>query len=156
MADKDKTPKVSEEGHLEISEEITTILKITERKMRYQEYDLKLERLEVDQKRCIVKVIPSKEDSYERLLGKDMQFMDDTNSTEEQAIKNLQIQQLNKALAFLSDDERDLIKRLFFMEQSEREVAHDYGLSQNAINKRRKRVLNKLKMLLEKLWKNFF
>ena len=134
----------------EASEEVIAVLRTTERKMQYQEYDLKTEQTTVDQDGQTVTVIPSREDSYERLLEKDEQFAEDAVSVEELALKNLQLQQLHKALTFLSDDERDLIDRLFFREQTEREIATEYGLSQNAINKRRKRVLDKLRTLLEK------
>ena len=70
-------------------------------------------------------------------------------------MKNIQSQQLHKALLFLSDDERDLIDRLFFREQTEREVAAEYGLSQKAINKRRQKVLAKLREQLKNLKRNF-
>ena len=93
--------------------------------------------------------IPSREDSYERMLEQNVQFAEETASAEEQALQNIQTQQLHKALLLLSDDERDLIERLFFQEQTEREIAAVYGLSQNAVNKRRKRVLDKLRELIK-------
>lgn len=48
----------------EAGEEIIAILKTTERKMQYQEYDLKTERTVVDAENQKVTVIPSREDSY--------------------------------------------------------------------------------------------
>ncbi len=133
----------------EASEEVIAVLRTTERKMQYQEYDLKVERTVVDQENRTVEQIPSREDSYERMLEQNMQFAEDAASAEEQALKNIQTQQLHKALLLLSDDERDLIERLFFQEQTEREIAAVYGLSQNAVNKRRKRVLDKLRELIK-------
>lgn len=133
----------------EASEEVIAVLRTTERKMQYQEYDLKVERTVVDQENRTVEQIPSREDSYERMLEQNMQFAEDAASAEEQALKNIQTQQLHKALLLLSDDERDLIGRLFFQEQTEREIAAVYGLSQNAVNKRRKRVLDKLRELIK-------
>lgn len=133
----------------EASEEVIAVLRTTERKMQYQEYDLKVERTVVDQENRTVEQIPSREDSYERMLEQNMQFAEDVASAEEQALKNIQTQQLHKALLLLSDDERDLIERLFFQEQTEREIAAVYGLSQNAVNKRRKRVLDKLRELIK-------
>lgn len=131
----------------EASEEVIAVLRTTERKMQYQEYDLKVERTVVDQENRTVEQIPSREDSYERMLEQNVQFAEETASAEEQALQNIQTQQLHKALLLLSDDERDLIERLFFQEQTEREIAAVYGLSQNAVNKRRKRVLDKLREL---------
>ena len=133
----------------EASEEVIAVLRTTERKMQYQEYDLKVERTVVDQENRTVEQIPSREDSYERMLEQNMQFAGETASAEEQALQNIQTQQLHKALLLLSDDERDLIERLFFQEQTEREIAAVYGLSQNAVNKRRKRVLDKLRELIK-------
>lgn len=133
----------------EASEEVIAVLRTTERKMQYQEYDLKVERTVVDQENRTVEQIPSREDSYERMLEQNMQFAEETASAEEQALQNIQTQQIHKALLLLSDDERDLIERLFFQEQTEREIAAVYGLSQNAVNKRRKRVLDKLRELIK-------
>lgn len=133
----------------EASEEVIAVLRTTERKMQYQEYDLKVEQVTVDQKDQSVIYHPSREDSYERLLGKDIQFREESCNVEEQVLHKLQVRELHKACFLLSDDERDLIDRLFFQEQTEREIASEYGLSQNAINKRRKRVLDKLRTLLK-------
>ena len=58
----------------EASEEVIAVLRMTERKMQYQEYDLKTERTIIDHKTQTVRVIPSREDSYERLLELDVQF----------------------------------------------------------------------------------
>ena len=133
----------------EASEEVIAVLRTTERKMQYQEYDLKVERTVVDQENRTVEQIPSREDSYARMREQKVQFAEETASAEEQAVQNIQTQQLHKALLLLSDDERDLIERLFFQEQTEREIAAVYGLSQNAVNKRRKRVLDKLRELIK-------
>lgn len=88
----------------EASEEVIAVLITTERKIQYQEYDLKVEQAAVDQEGQTVTVIPSREDSYERLLEKDEQFAEDAVNVEEQAIKNIQIQQLHKALSLLSEE----------------------------------------------------
>lgn len=134
----------------EASEEVIAVLRTTERKMQYQEYDLKVEQVTVSEDGQSVLYRPSREDSYERLLEKDVQFREESGSVEEQVLHNLQVRELHSALLLLSDDERDLIERLFVWEESEREIANLYGLSQNTINKRRRRVLDKLRVLLNK------
>lgn len=134
----------------EASEEVIAVLKTTERKMQYQEYDLKVEQTIVDQEKQRVTVIPSREDSYERLLEQDTQFVEDFDSVEETAIRNIQFQQLHKALSLLPDDERGLIQQLFFEERTERDLAVEYGLSQKGINKRKQRILEQLRELLKK------
>lgn len=134
----------------EASEEVIAVLKTTERKMQYQEYDLKAEQTIVDQDGQTVTFIPSREDSYERLLEQDAQFVEDFDSVEETAIRNIQSQQLHKALTLLPDDERRLIQQIFFEERTERDLAVEYGLSQKGINKRKQRILEQLRELLKK------
>ena len=73
----------------EASEEVIAVLRTTERKMQYQEYDLKAEQTVVDQENQTVKVIPSREDSYERLLEQEVQFREEAVSTEDVVIRNM-------------------------------------------------------------------
>ena len=112
----------------EASEEVIAVLRASERKMQYMEYDLKHEQTKIDAENQKVTVIPSREDSYERLAEIAVQFAGEAPSPEEQ---------LHKALLFLSDDERYLIRQLYFEERAERDLAEKLGRSQNAVNKRK-------------------
>lgn len=132
----------------EASEEVIAVLRTTERKMQYQEYDLKVQRSIFNKQNNTMEVIPSREDSYERLQEQEVQFAETGLGTEELVILNLQFEQLHKAISMLSEDEKYLIEQLFFKERTERDLAEEYQLSQNAINKRRKKVLYKLKKIL--------
>lgn len=134
----------------EASEEVIAVLRTTERKMQYQEVDLKTERMVVNQESQMVTVIPSREDSLERLLEQNVQFIEELDSAEELAIRNIQIQQLHRALSLLPEDERLLIQRIFFEERTERDLARVYGMSQKGINKRRKKILERLRELMER------
>lgn len=134
----------------EASEEVIAVLRTTERKMQYQEYDLKAEQIIVNQEGQIVEVISSREDSYERLLELEVQFREESAGTEELAIQNLQAEQLHKALALLSDDERYLMEQLYFKERTERELAKELGIYHNAVHARKKLILLKLKNILNK------
>ena len=134
----------------EASEEVIAVLRTTERKMQYQEYDLKAEQTVVDQENQTGKVIPSREDSYERLLEQEVQFREEAVSTEDVVIRNMEIQQLHKALSLLSEDERYLMEQLYFEQRTERELAAEFQLSQKAVNKRRQRILEKLRKELQK------
>lgn len=134
----------------EASEEVIAVLRTTERKMQYQEVDLKTERTVVNQESQMVTVIPSREDSLERLLEQNVQFIEELDSAEELAIRNIQIQQLHRALSLLPEDERLLIQRIFFEERTERDLARVYGMSQKGINKRRKKILERLRELMER------
>lgn len=133
----------------EASEEVIAMLKTTERKMQYQEYDLKNEQTVIDEENQKVTVIPSREDSYERLAEMAVQFAGEMPSTEEQVLRRMESEQLYKALSFLSDDERYLIRQIYFEERAERDLAEELGCSQNAVNKRKQRILEKLRGLIE-------
>ena len=134
----------------EAGEEVISLLRTTERKMQYQEYDLKTEQTIISQEDQTITTIPSREDSLERLAEQEVQFAEEAESVEETALRKLQYEQLHKALSLLPDDERELIDRLFFQGQTEREAAADMGIYRNAVHKRKNRILEKLKNFLEK------
>ena len=56
---------------------------------------------------------------------------------------------LEMALQTLTDEELDLIRKIFYLEKSEREVSAAYHLTQTAIHKRKKKILKKLKKFFE-------
>ena len=64
----------------EASEEVIAVLRTTERKMQYQEYDLKRARNIVDPKTGEVMTVPSREDSYERLQEMAVQFPEEDDA----------------------------------------------------------------------------
>ena len=107
----------------EASEEVIAVLRTSERKMQYQEYDLKRARNIVDPK------------------------TEENRSVEDQILKKIECEQLHKFLLELSKEEQWLIQELYFEERTEREVASVLGLSQKAINKRRQKILEKLRKL---------
>ena len=133
------------------NKEVLDVLKVTERKMQYQEYDLKTEKFIVDSENNKVTVIPSREDSYERLLDIGVQFEEKAPGVEEQMLGRMEAEQLHKVLSFLSADEQYLIQEIYFHERTERDFAKELGYSQNAVNKRKKRILDKLRRLMENL-----
>ena len=135
----------------EASKEVIEVLKETERKMQYQEYDLKAEQTIIDQEVQQIRVIPSREDSYERLLEEHNLPADEQTDIETIVLSRMMRQQLHEAIRSLQEEERYLIIQLFYAERSERELATELGLSQKAINKRRHKILEKLKKFLEKV-----
>lgn len=134
----------------EAKEEVINLLRTTERKMQYQEYDLKTEQTVINQEDQTITTIPSREDSLERLTDQEMQFAGESESVEETVLRRLRYEQLHKAISLLSDDERELVDRLFFQGQTEREAAAEMGIYRNAVHKRKNRILEKLKNFLEK------
>ena len=130
--------------------EVISLLKTTERKMQYQEYDLKAEQTIIDQEVQQIRVIPSREDSYERLLEEHNLPADEQADVENIVLRKILRKQLHEAIRNLEEEEQYLIIQLFFMDRSERELAEELGLSQKAVNKRRHKILGKLKKFLEK------
>ena len=137
---------------IEVSDEVQNILKKTARKMEYQEYDLKAEKIVIDEEKQTIAFIPGKEDSYERLLQMSEQFKDEKVDVEEQVIKEIEIQVLYSSIQRLSEDEQQLLLKIYVEERTERELAKEYGVSQNMINKRKRSILGKLKKMMKKLF----
>lgn len=79
----------------EASEEVIAVLRTSERKMQYQEYDLKRARNIVDPKTGEKMTIPSREDSYERLQEMAVQFPEENRSVEDQILKKIECEQLH-------------------------------------------------------------
>lgn len=61
----------------------------------------------------------------------------------------MQIEELNKALATLTKKERELIEAIFYKEESLRSIGKKEKVSYQAIGKRRDRILEKLRKILE-------
>ena len=61
----------------------------------------------------------------------------------------MQIEELNKALATLTKKERELIEAIFYKEESLRAIGKKEKVSYKAIGKRRDKILEKLRKLLE-------
>ena len=147
--------RILEKLYPETNDEIIAVLKISERKMQYQEYDLKRARNIVDPKTGEKMTIPSREDSYERLQEMAVQFPEENRSVEDQILKKIECEQLHKFLLELSKEEQWLIQELYFEERTERDLAEELKIYHNAVHKRKNRILKKLKNILEKLRKLF-
>ena len=61
----------------------------------------------------------------------------------------MQIEKLNKALATLTKKERELMEAIFYREESLRSISKKEKVSYQAIGKRRDKILEKLRKLLE-------
>lgn len=135
--------------YIDVTDEIYTVYLKGQRKMSYFEKDLKSERVIKDKNGDIKKIIPSREDSLDRLLSDNLrQFSDDSESIESVVQTNDEIDKLHIALRQLLDDEWVIIKMLFYDEMSERDTAKILGISQVAVNKRKHRILKKLKRII--------
>lgn len=129
--------------------DILEVLRSSDQKMRYAEYDLKTGRFLTDLEQQIALFLPSKEDSIERIIDEEKkEFVDPNDSVENQLLRQERYDFLYRAMTFLTDKERSLITELYFQDKAESTYAREHGLSQKAVNKRRKKILLKLKKIL--------
>ena len=103
-----------------VSEQIYRVYQHYERKEEYFSYDLKTEKFQKD----TASFLPSREDSYERLLEKDRQFAAPGKNVEQLALEHLEAEQIRFCLAQLNEDEQELIFLLFYQEKTEQEVGN--------------------------------
>ncbi|GHU35312.1 hypothetical protein FACS1894105_03770 [Clostridia bacterium] len=133
---------------VEISDEVLAVLKKSDIRMEYEEYHRKHKRHTKDKNGDIIE-LPSLEDSYERLLEKDVQFPDDSPSPEQLLIDAAELDELYNCLGLLDEKERKLIDALFFEGMTEREYASVLGITHQAVSQKRRKIILKIK----KLWK---
>ena len=137
--------------YIEVTDAVYDAYMKGDRKIRYFENDLKTERVLMDTDGHIKQIIPSREDSLDRLMDDNAeQFTDHHESVEDMVLRKISAEKLYQALAELSEKERELIVALFFEEKTERELAVVLGISQPAVHKQKNKILKKLKTFLEK------
>ena len=118
---------------IEVTDEVYTAYMKGDRKIRYFENDLKTGRTVKDKDGNIKQILPSREDSLDRLMEDNaQQFPDSHESVEDIVIQKISLEKLHMALSKLSKKDRQLIYALFYEEKTER----DYG---RIVSKRQKR-----------------
>lgn len=148
--DKDKRKLWIAGQFIEVTEEIYQVYMQGDRKMRYFETDLKIERTILDESGRIQQIIPSREDSLDRLVEDNArQFEDTRESVEDAVLRKLAEDDLRRALIKLTDEEYALVYALFYEGRTERDYAKELGVSQVAVHKRKQRILKKLKGILK-------
>ncbi|MPL87841.1 hypothetical protein SDC9_33851 [bioreactor metagenome] len=138
------------EKHPDLSDEIIETLEKSDRKMEYQQYDLKVERYRIDYAKGAVTYLPSREDSYERLLEENRQFAADAECVDDTVVKAVMIEKMLACLKRLTSKEQELITELFFKSKSERQLSMETGIPYMTIHDRKVKILYKLKKLMEK------
>ena len=115
----------------EVNKELYDTYYKGQRKEKYFTHDLKQEHTKVDKETGEMIVIPSREDSYERLLEAEKQFAEEAENVEDVAVREVMLEKLNEALRILTDEETAIIHALFYQEISEVELAKKIRNSQN-------------------------
>ena len=75
--------------------------------------------------------------------------IDETVDVAETVVRAVMVDRLKAALPLLSDSEQTLIQAIFFEELSEREVGLRLGVTQSVVNKRKAKILAKLRKIME-------
>lgn len=136
--------------YIEVTDEIYSAYVKGQRKINYFEKDLKTERIIKRKDGSIKKIIPSREDSLDRLIDNNLrQFSDVSENVEREAQTNIYTERLHSALKQLTSEELEIITMAFFENETERDIAKLFGISQAAVNKRKHRILEKLKKIIE-------
>lgn len=82
-------------------------------------------------------------------LGEEMIPDYDAVSTEDMVETKIMCAELRKCLCLLTEQEQELIQALYYKKMNEREYAEIIGLSQKGVNKRRHKIIEKLRSLMK-------
>ncbi|MDF1493185.1 sigma-70 family RNA polymerase sigma factor [Caproiciproducens sp. CPB-2] len=137
-----------QEKYPDVSREIIEVLEKSDRQMEYLQYDIKVERCRIDSVSGTVTYIPSREDSYERLLEENRQFAVADEDVDDAVIKAVMIEKMLTCLNHLSPEEQKLITTFFFDDKSEHQMSRETGIAQRTIHDRKIKILAKLKRLM--------
>lgn len=132
---------------VEVSRELYEVYYKGQRKEKYFTEDLKREHTKINHNTGETIVVPSREDSYERLIEAEKQFIDGIESVEDIVIRMIMLEKLKKVLTKLSDEEMEIIQALFYQEISEAELAKQLGTARTTLQSRKYKILEKLKKL---------
>lgn len=132
----------------EVSKELYEAYYKGKRKERYFTHDLKEERRKIDRETGETVIIPSREDSYERLMEAEKQFAEEVETVEDMAVRAVMLEKHNQAIHTLTKEDADLIHSLFYQEINEVELAKQLGIPRTTLRSRKDKILKKLKKLL--------
>ena len=101
---------------VEVSRELYEVYYKGQRKEKYFTEDLKRGHTKINHNTGETIVVPSREDSYERLIEAEKQFIDGIESVEDIVIRMIMLEKLKKVLTKLNDEEMKIIHALFYQE----------------------------------------
>ncbi|WP_242960155.1 sigma-70 family RNA polymerase sigma factor [Drancourtella sp. An12] len=135
---------------IEVTDEVYTAYMKDDRKIRYFENDLKTGRTVKDKDGNIKQILPSREDSLDRLMEDNaQQFPDSHESVEDIVIQKISTEKLHMALLRLPKKDQELIYALFYEEKTERAYAKQIGVSPSTVHRRKEEIIKKLKKYLK-------
>lgn len=88
-------------------------------------------------------------DSLEKPDDNGMEYFKDSVDVTAEVINKIQLDKLRECISLLSSEEQRLIYQHYYDEISETNLSREYGISQQAVSKRLKRIRKKLRNLME-------
>lgn len=131
---------------IKVSKEIYQEYYYGKRKEQYFMKDLKKEDADIEQESQKVVFIPGREISYEQLLELNVSFASSEESLEDRAIRSVLLEQ---AIKSLSPEEQTIIRELYYLGKTERQVSTELHMAKTTLQRRRDKALKKLRKLLE-------
>lgn len=148
MSEKEKYIILIQGKLVEVTKEIYDVYYHHRRKEKYFMHDLKAGRRRMDKGTGEIVLLPSIEDSYDRLRDADLQFADNMN-VEDEVIQKVMCEKLHAAIKKLSREEAELIWYIFFQQIGETELSRMYGVPRTTLQGRKNKILKKLKKFME-------
>lgn len=148
MENKEKYYLYVEGQKIEVSKEIYTEYYHYKNKEDYFMKKLKTGKVKIDPLTKEKIYLPSREDSFDRLVDTYGSINNgNVANAEDIYMKKEEIASLYKAINQLTVEEKDLIRDLFFCDQTETAVAKKRGVSNTSIRYHKDKILKKLKKL---------
>ncbi|MBR0283386.1 MAG: hypothetical protein IJQ81_17635 [Oscillibacter sp.] len=97
-----------------------------------------------DPKKRIAKFVPGREDSYERLVDENIEFVSGETPLDEQVMFRVMLEHI---MVQLSDEERAIFIHHILLEKPERDACVDAGLSRNIFQRRKQSLMKKLRQM---------
>lgn len=85
----------------------------------------------------------------EDMLGADLFPDQATSSIEDQVIASMMAAKLRRCIALLPEEDRKLIRAIYYEGASEKDTSKLFGISQRAVSKRLHQILQKLQILID-------
>lgn len=90
-------------------------------------------------------------DSWDNTKGKGIDYIADKDAnTQIEALREIEKKTIMEAIHHLDSMEKWLVKVIFYEEKTEKEIAEILGISQQMVNKKKQKVLKKIKKFLKK------
>ena len=129
--------------------DILKFLNQSDQKMKYMEVDLKQNEFIQNLDKKIAALLPCREDSLERLQEEEQCQFPDEQDIEAQILAYEEVDRLRSFIVQLQEDEQKLLFLRYWKELTQSEVAKHFSVSQPTISYREKKILRKLKGLME-------